>query len=1011
MKLQKKQDEKSKKHKPLKIILTLIISLIVLLVIVIAVVVPAYISSDSGRKTILSKINQSVEGKMDFASLSMSWFKGVSLTNFAYDDNFGQTSVRIKRISTTPKYGAILAGNLAFGQTIVDEPKISIDLRKRPAPKTAEKPSGEKTTAELKLPVSRIDLQINDGDVRITDTKSNTIHLAGIDSSVNLKGPERMNTFAADMLLVDSETQTPLHAEGTINPTKISGELAVEVNQMNLNMLAPLFDLADVQLDAKGLLTANIKTSFKDSKLQNLTGTANGSNIDVGGPALKNDRFKTSALNLDVQMERQKDLFNVDKLTLTTDWAGIDAAGKLPTDIKALSEFTKPGTDYDLKATVDVDLPAVANQMPNTLKLEPGTTITSGKLSGNINRTTQAEKAQIQVDFRITNLAGLVDKKSVALSEPIEAQALISSDKSTVSFEKLQATSSFAQLKCTGTDKLLAYEANVNLQKLQSELGSFIKLGGYKTAGLVTSTGKITSADDTINVAGNSKIQNLHLTTPDGQTASEPQADIAMNLDIQRQTSDIKINSLSGAGAFGKLEIKNALLPAEKKPNKPLVLPIDAQVDLAKIRPFLMLSSAYPKKLHMTGIATSKLNISLGEQTTKINTDSTQIQDFSYSTPGTGQVVLGLVTAKLDATVGPEKSAVTFDLVNPQINAKGNFNIETAGNTRTMTAKADCDYDWKIVSTMLSAFMSGELKIEGQNKTNIDLSTTWPADKPEKLLANMSSKPIKVSFDSAEYRGFKVTEPSQIAVQFNKGLLDIPKFAMKVNEGIFAYAGQADFTKEKVLLTLSEPMQILKDVKLNKEISFRLLEKIFPIFSGAQKVSGLANFNCRTMEIPLSGADKKDLALDGTFSVNNLLLESSIFDAVQKYFGKQGRYNKMEILPTRIIAKNGMVTYDNMQLNASNTPFNNIGNINLITKSIEGSMIITPYTMGRTINVGQEDTPGRFRVSLKETYDNPQLDFGKTVEQNIGNVIEGILKEKVKDGDFGGLEDILKNRK
>jgi hypothetical protein len=1002
MKPEKKQNNKPKKHKPLKIIMTAIISLLVLLVIVIVVAVPAYISSDSGRKTILAKINESVEGKTDFASLSMSWFKGVKLTDFAYNDESGQTSVTIKQLSTIPKYGAILAGNLAFGETIVHEPRVSIDLRKRPAPTAVEKPSKEKTTTELKLPVSRIDLHIKNGDVKVTDTKSNTIHLEDIDSNLNFKGPDRMNTFAADMLLANSGTPTPLHAEGAINPTKISGELAIEVNQMNLDTLAPLFDLADVQLDAKGLLTANIKTSFKDSKLQNLTGTATGTRLDVGGPAIEGDRFKTTALNLDVAMTQQKDFYNVEKLSLTTDWAKLDAAGKVPTDLKSLSQFTEPKADYDLKATVDVDLPAVANQMPNTLGLEPGTTITSGKLSGSINRTTQADKAQIRADLQIANLAGLVKGKQVAISEPIEAQALISSDKSTVNFEKLQATSSFAQVKCTGTEKLLAYEANVNLQKLQSELGSFINLGGYKTAGLVTSTGKITSADETINVAGDSKIQNLYLTTPDGQTASEPQADIAMDLDIERKTKDIKINSLSGAGDFGKLEVKNGLLPAEKKPNKPLVLPIDAQVDLAKIRPFLMLSSAYPKKLSMAGNATSKLRISLDEQTTKITTDFTQIQDFSYGTPKTGQVTLGLVTAKLDATIGPEKTAVTFDLANPQLKAKGNFNTDTVKDQKTMSAKADCDYEWKFVSTLLSAFMPSDLTIEGQNKTTVEFSSSWPADKPEELLANLSTKPINVAFDKAEYRGFTVSQPSKIAVQFDKGLLDIPKFSMKVNDGTLTFAANADFTKSPTLLTIPEPLTILDKVKVDERVSIKLLQYLNPIFKDVDRFTGVATFSARKLAIPLKGAGPKDLLLNGNFFVKDMRLASPIFTAIQKIM-PGSTSGQMEILPTDITAINGLLRYNNMQLNAGNNPFNFVGRINLLTKSIEGSSVITPYTTGPTIQVGQENTPGRITIPFKGTYVNPELDLSKLLQQNLGSILEEGLKG-------GKIEDILKNK-
>jgi hypothetical protein len=1004
MKATKQQNEKLKKRKPLRIILTVIIALLVLLAITLGVLVPAYISSDSGRRTILAKINESVEGKTDFASLSMSWFKGINLTDFAYDDSSGLASVRIKQISTMPHYGAILTGSLSFGKTVVDEPKVAIDLRKRPAPATAENHPSEKTSAEFNLPVSRIDLHINNGDVKVTDTKSNTIHLEDIDSSLNFKGPDRMNTFAADMLLADSGTPTPLHTEGTINPTKISGELAVEVNQMNLDMLAPLFDLADVQLDAKGQLSANIKTSFKDSKLQTLTGTATGNNIDIGGPAVKGDRFKTSALSLDVQMAQQKDLINVDKLILNTDWAKVDAVGKVPTDLKSLSQFIEPKADYNLKATIDVDLPAVANQMPNTLKLEPGTTITSGKLSGNISRTTQADKAQIEADFRITNLAGLVDQKPVALSEPVEAQVLISSDKSTVNFEKLQATSSFAQVKCTGTEKLLAYEANVNLQKLQSELGSFVKLGGYKTAGLVTSAGKITSADDTINVAGSSKIENLHLTTPDGQTASEPQADIAMDLDINRKTSDIAIKNLDCTADFGKLEIKNALLPAEKKPNKPLVLPIDAQVDLAKIRPFLMLSSAYPKKLSMAGNATSKLRLSLDEQTTKITTDFTQIQDFSYGTPKTGQVTLGLVTAKLDATVGPEKTAVTFDLTNPQLKAKGNFNIDTVKDQKTMSAKADCDYEWKFVSTLLSAFMPSDLTIEGKNKTTVEFSSSYPADKPDQLLANLSTKPINIAFDKADYRGFTVSQPSQIAVQFNKGLLDIPKFSMKVNDGTLTFAAKADFTKSPTLLTIPEPLTILDKVKVDERVSIKLLQYLNPIFKDVDRFTGVATFSAQTLAIPLKDAGPKDLLLDGNFLVKDMRLASGFFDLIQK-IRPGSTSGQMEILSTQITAINGLLRYNNMQLNAGNNPFNFVGRVNLVTHSIDGSSVITPYTTGRTVKVGEENTPGRITIPFKGTYDKPELDMGKLLQQNLGNILE----EGLKDGKFD-IGDILKNR-
>ncbi|MFA5785195.1 MAG: DUF748 domain-containing protein, partial [Phycisphaerae bacterium] len=812
--------------------------------------------------------------------------------------------------------------------------------------------------------------------------------------------------FAADMRFADDAgTSTPLNLQGQINPKKVTGSLTVEVNELQLSKLAPLFDLADIQLDSQGTLSADIQTSFENSKLQNLTGTATGSNINVGGPALKGDRFRTSTLNLDVQMAQQNDLFNIDKLTLLTDWAQLNAQGKVPTDIKSLSQFLQPNADYGLDASVDVDLPAVANQMPNTLNLEPGTEITSGQLTGKITRTSQANQAQIQADFQISNLAGTVDQQRVALSEPITAQALINSDQSTVNFETLQATSSFASINLSGTSEQLDYQLDANLQKMQNELGSFINLGGYKTKGTVTSAGKIAASDKTINITGDSTIQNLSLTTPQGQTASEPQAQIAMNLDINRETSGIAINNLDGTADLGNFNIADGYLPA-KDDSKPMSLPISAQIDLAKIRPFAMLSSAYPEKLNMSGIATTNLNISKQNQTAKLSSRTTRIENFTYSTPDTQPVSLGLVTASFDVTAAPEQTAATFDVSSPDIKLKGNFSSEQTRQQRTLLAKADLSYDWKFVTTMLSAFMSDHLLIEGQNNTNIELSTTYPADQPDKLLANMTTKPIKVTFDRAEYLGFKASNPSQLAVQFDKGQMEIPNFSATVNEGTFRFGGNANFNDEKVLLTLSEPMQVLQNIKVDKEITLKLLQYIFPILSDTQKISGLASFDCRTMEIPVRNADKKDLTVDGTFSIRDMTLQSEVFDAIQKYFGKQGQYDKMELLPTQIIAKDGLVRYDNMQLNAGNTPFNSVGRINLINKSIKGSLIVTPYTTGKTITVGQEDTPGRIRVPFTGTYDSPELDFSGLVQQNIGNIIEGTIKDGKIDVDK--LKDIFK---
>ncbi|MHC4104318.1 MAG: hypothetical protein ACYSR9_05210, partial [Planctomycetota bacterium] len=124
--------EKISKAKPPKKFATKIIKLLLVLVVVMIVLificVPAFVSSKKGNRFISGKINNSIDGRIDFAGLSMGWFKGISIAGLSFNDNADKISVLVKQITTKPRYGSILTGNLSFGQTTIDQPKVSVNL-------------------------------------------------------------------------------------------------------------------------------------------------------------------------------------------------------------------------------------------------------------------------------------------------------------------------------------------------------------------------------------------------------------------------------------------------------------------------------------------------------------------------------------------------------------------------------------------------------------------------------------------------------------------------------------------------------------------------------------------------------------------------------------------------------------------------------------------------------------------------------------------------------------------
>ncbi|MHC4076548.1 MAG: AsmA family protein, partial [Planctomycetota bacterium] len=181
-----------------------ITAICVVLILIIILLIPALISSGKARGIILSKINSTVDGRADFSDLSMSWFKGLKITDLSFNDNAGQTSVAVRQLSTRPHYGALLIGSLSFGRTVIDQPEVEIKL-KDPAAKAVE-PGGvrqvpAKQAGGVGLPIKRIDLIINSGNVKVTDSASETVELSDINTKLNLQPPGKQSSFDVDMNL------------------------------------------------------------------------------------------------------------------------------------------------------------------------------------------------------------------------------------------------------------------------------------------------------------------------------------------------------------------------------------------------------------------------------------------------------------------------------------------------------------------------------------------------------------------------------------------------------------------------------------------------------------------------------------------------------------------------------------------------------------------------------------------------------------------------------------------
>jgi len=991
-------------------ILRWVLLFVVVLIVLAFLLLPVFVSSEKGRKTILAKINTSVAGRTDFATLSMSWFKGIKVTDFSFNDDIGQTSVQVKQIATRPHYAPILTGSLSFGETIIDEPRVEINL-KAAHPQKAEparpEPSADKKARPVALPIKKIDLIVNNGSVKVTNQQAQTVELSQINTNLNLRPPGRQTRLDIDMAVVGQAKQAKVSAEAQITPGKktgwtfqgTTGNLNIEVKDLDLGSLGPIFVLAGLDVQAKGALSANIKTEIKDGRTEGLSGDIKGKDLDITGAELKGDRFKTSRLDIDVKLQSSNGSINIDRFRLDSDWMQADARGVVPTTLGSLTDFLTSTANYNLSGNFDCDLAVALSQMPHTFALKEGMKVTSGQLNGNI----EAQSGKIQGQANLVGLAGTVDGKKIALSEPVIARVEITADDKKINFDSVDVSAAFAKINATGTGEQIQYEGRVDLAKLQAELGQFVDIGQYQMAGELISKGQVSIKEDKITAVGSSVVKELRLRSAEGVTASEPAAEITFAFEIDQKNNIVTVDSIKANASFGQVGIKNAVLPLNKKATRPMELVVSADgIDLEKLQPFAVLFASFPKEMQLAGTVESSIHISAKKDTYHITSDATQIQNLKILYPQQQPFEQEKVLLIADAEVNPVDKTFAvkkLQLLTEQI--KANFapvSLTTKNGKSKLQGRIDCEYDWAAVSTVAAPFLPQGLKLQGQRKDTIIFSSEYPTDQTEKMLENLNTV-AKAGFTSANYMGLNFG-PTDVDIKVQNGLLEIAPFSTTVNNGQINFAGQANFKQKPTLFKTPKPINIVKDVQINDEMSRMLLTYLNPIFVDAVNVTGLSNFNCERLAIPLAGGDKNDIEVSGTASIDRLILQpTGLLGQLLSLLGTTARGQDITIHPTKFVLQNGFLRYDNMQMDIGNNPVNFKDAVIGLDTSCDMTVVL-PWTLrGRTARVGQDTEDGRIELRLKAAAgEKPKLDTAKLLEDQLKKQLEERLKEELQKG-------------
>ncbi len=384
-----------KKRRKWPWILLGIVGLLILLVLL----GPTLASTSPVRSIVISKINASLNGKLDISDWSIGWTSGVTLNGIKLDDDKGRRIVEVSSVRLPISLLGAARGNYDLGNVVVEKPNIlnlevyedgttNLDKLAKETPKEAKPAEPKKDEKPSKLPDVKGKITITEarGTIAFPDSKSKrppiyldptnvVIEIADINQpikdTINLafhvgNAPQGTVTIAGDV----SAIQNNLVAVDQLKTNQ-----TIDIAAVDLSAFGPFASQPGAPLDLAGLAKGTLHLKADTLKAASVEGQLSVADLAVGGQPLKGDTYKSKALNIPINVTvtplgASDSLVKIDKLQVESDHVLVDVSGQTTQSaLENLGKNQPPGSDGAIAVAItSKDIPGLINSLRECMR-------------------------------------------------------------------------------------------------------------------------------------------------------------------------------------------------------------------------------------------------------------------------------------------------------------------------------------------------------------------------------------------------------------------------------------------------------------------------------------------------------------------------------------------------------------------------------------------------------------------------------------------------------------------
>lgn len=519
--------------------------IVLLLILLLVIFLPTLAGTAPVRSFVVGKINDNLNGTVAIDDWDLGWFSGIQARGVLVRDAAGNEIARLDSLQTgLTAWEAARGvfdlddvtidglhlnvvrdadGNLNLAQLVKedpdaptdDEPATLPDLRGRIVINNA---GGTFTSPDM--PTTRFTL---DGRIVIPDIHSPIEHDLEITTQLGESAKPGRITLAGSLPIARNN-------QIDIDFARLRQRLAVAgIDLASLAVLLP----PDSGITALGGVSYGELTISGGEQSLDVSGNLQATGLVVGGPALEGDTYRSETATITipqtiVRLPADGESFNQARfaigsgdpgaaLEIAIDQGRITARGDLSGEsLVRLANNLTPGADGTAAVTVELDLGALARQLPNAMQVNADLQALQGRLAIDAQLTMTPQRATPSIAARLTEVSAVNARTNQPVRlAPITLAASATSlggggdipDIRNIQLSLDSGTDGFARADIRG-DNLgsIQGEVRASLARMQQELSQFIDFGAMQLAGELTT--RITTEGD-LSKAGATSVLNV----------------------------------------------------------------------------------------------------------------------------------------------------------------------------------------------------------------------------------------------------------------------------------------------------------------------------------------------------------------------------------------------------------------------------------------------------------------------------------------------------------------------